>query len=408
MALRSANRALLLALTCTLAFAAGCGDAGPGDDSTGTSEDALDANELPAFQFFIGKGLTNFQAAGIVGNLVQESNVIPTAVQSGGPGRGIAQWSTGGRWDHDANDNAVAYASKMKESVWSLNLQLEFIWYELSNFSGYGLARLKATTNVAAATVAFQDDFEGCGTCEQSTRISYANAALAAYGQIPYAASYVAQSFPLATTTLKMKAGQVIPSSITMKNSGTKNWDANTKLGTTDARERQSAFADSTWLSPTRLDAVTGTVAPGATFKFQFDLKAPTKLGMYDEHFGLVEEGVAWFGDKGQGGPADTNIEVKIEVVAADDTSDGGVDDTDGGGGAVVGEDGGLIAPNGGDGTTDPNGSPSTGGDDGSNADTPGSDGCSASPNGSPSNGAFLVLAALGLIAVRRRKNETA
>ena len=32
------------------------------------------------------------------------------------------------------------------------------------------------------ATIAFQDDFEGCGECDQSTRIAFANEALAAYG----------------------------------------------------------------------------------------------------------------------------------------------------------------------------------------------------------------------------------
>ena len=76
----------------------------------------------------------------------------------------------------------MAYASQQGQSVWSLNLQLDFIWYELTNISSYGLAALQATTNVTDATVAFQNDFEGCGTCDQSTRIAYAQAVLAAYG----------------------------------------------------------------------------------------------------------------------------------------------------------------------------------------------------------------------------------
>jgi len=142
----------------------------------------LFTNDQACYDYFVGKGLKNFQAAGIVGNLDQESGTDPTAVQAGGPGRGIAQWSVGGRWDTDANDNAVAYATQQNQSVWSLNLQLDFIWYELTNFSSYGLAALQATTNVSDATVAFQNDFEGCGTCDQSTRISYAQAVLAAYG----------------------------------------------------------------------------------------------------------------------------------------------------------------------------------------------------------------------------------
>jgi len=38
--------------------------------------------------------------------------VIPTAVQyGGGPGRGIAQWSVGGRWDSSHNDNMTWYAN---------------------------------------------------------------------------------------------------------------------------------------------------------------------------------------------------------------------------------------------------------------------------------------------------------
>ncbi len=387
---RSSRVALLFAALSVLSFLAiGCSDSGAPGDVTGTSEDALDANEAPAFSFFVGKGLTTFQAAGIVGNLVQESNVDPTAVQSGGPGRGIAQWSVGGRWDSDGGDNAVAYASEQKMSVDSLTLQLEFIWYELTNFSSYGLGRLRATTNVTEATVAFQDDFEGCGTCDESNRVAYAEAALAAYGSISYAASYVSQSFPLATTTLKMTAGQIIPSSLTMKNTGTKNWGSSTRLGTTGPRDRASAFADSTWVSSSRLDAVSGTVAPGGDYKFQFDLRAPEKPGLYDEHFGLVEDGVAWFGDPGQGGPSDTQIEVKIQVIASD-------------GGTVGGdEDGGLEAPQPGAQPGDPSGSSA----DGSSADGADSGGCSTSPKHEGTSGAWLM-AAMTMMVLSRRKSS--
>ncbi len=302
---------LACALTCT---AFGCS----GGEPVGESEWGLNTNDKPAFQFFVAKGLTSFQAAGIVGNLDQESNVIPTAVQQGGPGRGIAQWSAGGRWDTSTSDNAQWYASKKGESVWSLQLQLEFIWYELTTFSGYGLSALKKTTNVGDATVVFQTDFEGCGNCQQSTRIAYAKAVLNAYGAIPYAAKFVSQSFPLATTTMKMTAGQVIPATIELKNTGTKAWDSKTRIGTTQPRDRTSAFADSTWISADRPAGVKGTVAPGATYKFQFDLAAPDKPGTYDEFFGVVEEGVTWFSAAGQGGPQDDQLEVKIKVVAAD------------------------------------------------------------------------------------------
>lgn len=314
----------LLAVCLTSASVLGCGDAGPGE-RTGESQDPLQpelfTNDQACYDYFVGKGLTNFQAAGIVGNLDQESGTDPTAVQQGGPGRGIAQWSVGGRWDTDSGDNAVAYASQQGQDVWSLNLQLDFIWYELTNFSGYGLAALKATTNVTDATVAFETDFEGCGTCDQSTRISYAQAVLNAYGasSISYGAQWVSQSFPLATTTLTMVEGQVIPSYIELKNTGSKAWDTKTRIGTTQPRDRTSVFADHTWIAPNRPAGVTsGTVAPGATYKFTFDLAAPMTPGTYDEFFGVVEEGVAWFSDPGQGGPPDNDLEVKIQVVEPD------------------------------------------------------------------------------------------
>jgi hypothetical protein len=334
-----------------------CGDAGPGGEWTGQSgsaetfsPDTAFANDQTAYDYFVGKGLTNFQAAGIVGNLDQESGVNPNAVQSGGPGRGIAQWSVGGRWDTDSNDNCVAYASKEGMSVYSLTLQLDFIWYELTTFSGYGLAALKATTNVTDATIAFETDFEGCGQCDQSTRISYAQSVLSAYGQANYGASYVSQSFPLATTTMTMTAGQVIPSYIELKNTGTKSWDSNTKIGTTQPRDRASAFADPTWVADNRPARVSGTVAPGGTYKFTFDLKAPDKPGTYDEFFGVVEEGVAWFSDPGQGGPPDNDLEVKIQVVAAEGgtgAEDAGKPETDAGEDAAK-EDGGGAKEDGG------------------------------------------------------------
>ena len=140
------------------------------------------ANDQPAFDYFLGKGLTHIQAAGIVGNLDQESNMNPGAVQPGGPGRGIAQWSVGGRWNASPGDNAVAYAASLGKSVSTLGLQLDFIWFELTTFSGYGLGALKKATTTSAATLAFMTDFEACGTCLSSQRISYAQAALAAYG----------------------------------------------------------------------------------------------------------------------------------------------------------------------------------------------------------------------------------
>jgi hypothetical protein len=171
-----------LALPMLLAGCGGGDGAGESVDTRGDEVVSENGNDKVAFDFFLGKGLTPVQAAGIVGNLDQESGMDPSIWQyGGGPGRGIAQWSAGGRWDSDYHDNVAWYASQKGESIYSLNLQLEFIWYELTSI-GYGYSSLRAATNVTAATVAFQDDFEICGACDSSNRIAHAEAALADFG----------------------------------------------------------------------------------------------------------------------------------------------------------------------------------------------------------------------------------
>jgi len=172
--------------TCAFAslcvVVSGCTVSGE-DAESSSSEAALSNTEKTAYNFFISKGLKNYQAAAIVGNLIQESSVNPNSIQyGGGPGRGIAQWSVGGRWDHDAGDNLVAYANARGMSRWSLTAQLDFIWHELTVVGGYGYSSLKGSTGLTQATIVFQNDFEGCGTCDESKRISYAQQVLAAYG----------------------------------------------------------------------------------------------------------------------------------------------------------------------------------------------------------------------------------
>lgn len=148
----------------------------------GQSEAALSSSQKTAYNFFVGKGLKPYQAAAIVGNLIQESSVDANAIQyGGGPGRGIAQWSVGGRWDHDYHDNMTWYASQHGLNRWSLGAQLDFIWYELTDV-GYGLGTLKNSSSLTSATIDFEVDFEGCGQCDQSKRIAYAQQVLSAYG----------------------------------------------------------------------------------------------------------------------------------------------------------------------------------------------------------------------------------
>src|SRR6185312_4315016 len=108
-----ATARLLLGALAFPMILAGCVGAVDSNEDVSDQSSALseNANDKTAFEFFVNKGLTKTQAAGIVGNLDQESGMDPTIFQyDGGPGRGIAQWSAGGRWDTTPHANVVWYA----------------------------------------------------------------------------------------------------------------------------------------------------------------------------------------------------------------------------------------------------------------------------------------------------------
>jgi lysozyme len=151
-------------------------------------------------------------------------------------------------------------------------------------------------------------------------------------GAVPaYAAKFVSQSWPFAVNSFPIDSGELIHASIVLKNVGSASWDSHTKLATTEPRDRVSPFANGTWLSSNRLAAVSGTVPPGGTFEFKFDWQGPAKLGTYDEFYGVVQEGTAWFSAPNQGGPPDHQLEAKIDVHAAPYVDAGTPKDVDAG-----------------------------------------------------------------------------
>jgi hypothetical protein len=167
--------------------------------------DSTFPNDHAAYDFFIAEGFTDYEAAGIVGNLDQESGDSPTAVQS--PpcpcGEGVAQWTIGARWNVEQDNNMVWYATTLpgSPSPKTLSPQLHFIWYELKTFPNYGLSALQSSENVTNATITFETDFEGCGDCDQGNRIEYAEAVLSAFGGI--------QSFTASSSSLPWFGGRV-------------------------------------------------------------------------------------------------------------------------------------------------------------------------------------------------------
>ena len=134
-----------------------------------------------------------------------------------------------------------------------------------------------------------------------------------------FAAEYVNQSFPLARDPYPLNAGTEDEGYLEMRNVGAATWrPGETFLGATEPRDGASAIAASDWVSPSRAATVDRDVPPGETGRFVFRVRAPDAPGDYPQYFNLVQEGVAWFGDPGQGGPPDNQLQIRVTSMAWD------------------------------------------------------------------------------------------
>ena len=125
------------------------------------------------------KGFTDEAAAGIMGNLQQESGMNASSHQKGGPAKGLCQWE-GGRWT-----NLQKFAQQRGKSEWDLDTQLDFMLHELDGGDATtasqlkkkcgGLEGLKKLTNVGQAADAFEQSFERAGKPMMEKRYAYAN-----------------------------------------------------------------------------------------------------------------------------------------------------------------------------------------------------------------------------------------
>ncbi len=135
------------------------------DSGAATSSVTIDTSDnLQAFlEYFTGKGFSLASAAGMAGNIRQESNFNPAVIQGGAiakddynpvngtKGFGLAQWTSSGR-----QQNLVNFAKSKNKPITDLGMQLDFMWKEM-NDGAYKdmLAKLNANTSdpVAAAAV---------------------------------------------------------------------------------------------------------------------------------------------------------------------------------------------------------------------------------------------------------------
>jgi len=139
-------------------------------------------NESTIYAFLNSKGLSASQSAGVLANLQAESGFNPgiEGVNDGGPGVsaiGIAQWEGGRRTA--LRTYAAAHGGKETD----LNMQLGYLWTELTGpYAGF-FARFRSTTDPGTAA-AYWDvgpggtnsgtGFENSSGSTTGTRVGYA------------------------------------------------------------------------------------------------------------------------------------------------------------------------------------------------------------------------------------------
>ena len=120
-------------------------------------------NENITWDYLISNGFSRFQAAGIMGNIMQEHHFLTS-------GDGLVQW-TGSR-------KAELYNMPYPNNIYT---QLDFLLHELTtNYSKVGNA-IKASGPLVDSTLIFQNQYERCGYCMQDLRITYARNILASH-----------------------------------------------------------------------------------------------------------------------------------------------------------------------------------------------------------------------------------
>jgi hypothetical protein len=171
-----ARRAVAGAFGAALNFVIPTASANTETPAAGAGRLAGSADRIArAFKFFTDKGLSSAQAAGIVGNLLQESGLNPGAVGDGGKAKGIAQW-------HPDRQGGMGG---------DLDSQLAHVWNELQGSERKALQMLMGARTAAEAAVAFSRGFERPGNPMDGNRIGYANQVL---GQMQGAALVPQQS----------------------------------------------------------------------------------------------------------------------------------------------------------------------------------------------------------------------
>lgn len=125
----------------------------------------VNSNAKFAYQYYQQKGIPSHVAAGIVGNLMQESGLNPNASGDNGLATGVAQWHP------DRFKGLQGWAQASGKNPFSLQTQLDYVLHESQQRGDFG--HLLSTRNSAEAAYVFAKKFERPKVID-SKRIVYA------------------------------------------------------------------------------------------------------------------------------------------------------------------------------------------------------------------------------------------
>lgn len=145
-------------------------------------------NPQKIWNYFIGKGLTDKQAAGILGNLQQESGFNPLAIQNGGQSKNPSDAGGGGwgliQYTPGSKVTGLAATAGVKGPIYEMSTQLDLIWEHMHNHpivtKPFDLNHFKAITSETEAAAYFGSQIEGFGI--EGARIGYSTQLLHKYG----------------------------------------------------------------------------------------------------------------------------------------------------------------------------------------------------------------------------------
>jgi len=187
----------------------GYGSAGPGGKGVGETGSSKEAME-----FFMSKGWTKEQAAGIVGNLQAESgaNMKTDALGDNGKAYGIAQWHP----DRQAKFKDV-YGKDIRQS--GFKEQLEYVNWELNNTERKAGDRLRQTSTAEEAAAVVDKFYERSSGQHLRNRQANAMALLQGSTQMASAgASAAASGYNMNTLSSDVKKLQTPKPSVDVNN----------------------------------------------------------------------------------------------------------------------------------------------------------------------------------------------